>query len=59
MTRAERRRLAREAGYRRARGKKGRRPHLGRPTPGAATFEVLERAGFVIARPKLEVVRGG
>lgn len=58
MNRAERRRIAREAGYRRAQAKKGRRPSLRQPRPAAGVFEALERAGFVIARPKLEVPRG-
>ncbi len=57
MNRAERRRQLREQGYRRAPGKKGRRPAV-RPRRAVASFDALERAGFVIARPKLEVPGG-
>jgi hypothetical protein len=56
MTRAERRRIQRELGYRRAPGKKGRRPgHRALNTPATERFEALEQAGVVIARPRIVV----
>jgi hypothetical protein len=56
MSRAERRRIARELGYKRSSGKKGRRSgHRASAAPAEARFAELERHGFVVARPKLQV----
>ncbi len=51
--RAERRRAMRQAGYRRAEGKRGRRPPYRQPDlqrEDEDTYEALEQAGFVVAR---------
>jgi len=59
VNRAERRRLEREQGRHRAPTKRGRRSALrGIPTPPAPAFPTLERSGFQIARPRLEVPHG-
>lgn len=62
ISRAERRRIERELGHRRAAGKKGRRPgHRAMKEPEKQRFEALEKAGVVIARRRILVpgVPGG
>ncbi len=65
MNRAERRRIQRAMGRKRADGKKGRRPSTrvpaSEPELAPQPFEHLARAGFVVARAELDLpeqVRG-
>ncbi len=55
MNRADRRRAAREAGRKRAPGKKGRRPARRGGIQAEPTFDALRAAGVVLASPRLIV----
>ncbi len=57
VDRATRRRIARELGYRRAAGKKGRRRAWRTPVGEERTprYRALEAAGFEVAIPKIAI----
>jgi hypothetical protein len=56
MNRAEKRRAQRASGYRRAKGKSGRRAAIRTPQPQEAPrLDALAAKGFVVAKPKLHL----